>query len=108
MCKALGFISSAINNRNKDRNYQIMYRIILRIIILAPGISQMLKHMYLVKAVQLSHSVNEKHSSKRGSALFKVTGHLCKSLRSTAPPEHKSRVEFGRLCGQQKSTQEQL
>ena len=85
-----------------------MYRIILRIIILAPGISQMLKHMYLVKALQLSHSVNEKHSFKRGSALFKAIGLTWKSLRSMTPPGHKSRVVLGRMCEQRKSTQEQL
>lgn len=69
-----------------------MYRMMLIIISLAAGTSQMLQHMYLVKIVQPSRSVNEKHHSKRGGALFKATGLTWRSLGSMTPPERKPSV----------------
>lgn len=80
MYKAQESISSTIDNRNEERAPQIMYRMMLIIISLAAGTSQMLQHMYLVKIVQPSRSINEKHHSKRGGALFNATELTWRSL----------------------------
>lgn len=93
-------ISSAINNRNEERAPQIMHRMMLIIISLAAGTSQMLQHMYLVKIVQPSPSVNEKHHYKRGGALFKATGLTWRSLGSMTLPERKPSMALGRECEQ--------